>query len=377
MKVQDGIHFIRDKQEIAETQLQLAKLQGSKSDRQSEERKTAVQADSALQSSLSASNHSSQPVPISGGLSLALPTLHPDASLTAPHQYPSPAGASVAVQVPRQIPQNPIPTRPPPQSYYSPPGKILETTHQQYNRFPTQQVEPPHPEPPKFYQPAPNLPQPMQAPQQPQLRPPLGVVNPHNQPPWTHPPEEISPMPSHNYHPTIFQSSLPPGGTPIQQLYMDSSQQRHGQPSRGPQPEFPAGYSHALRSSNFSNVHPYVESSSHYSSSTAKPSQPSSSLLAPGGGGNYTQLPKAQILPDALPTATSVETGSSSGGTGNKAPLDDVVDKVTAMGFRRDIARATVRRLTENGQSVDLNVVLDKLMNGDRDVQSQKSRFGR
>lgn len=44
-------------------------------------------------------------------------------------------------------------------------------------------------------------------------------------------------------------------------------------------------------------------------------------------------------------------------------PIDDVVEKVATMGFSRDQVRATVRKLTENGQSVDLNVVLDRLMN--------------
>jgi hypothetical protein len=44
--------------------------------------------------------------------------------------------------------------------------------------------------------------------------------------------------------------------------------------------------------------------------------------------------------------------------------LDDVVEKVATMVFSREQVRATVRRLTENGQNVDLNVVLDKLMNG-------------
>jgi len=63
-----------------------------------------------------------------------------------------------------------------------------------------------------------------------------------------------------------------------------------------------------------------------------------------------------------------VDTGSSSGETGNKDPIDDVVDRVTAMGFRRDLVRATVRKLTQNGQSVDLNVVLDKVMNNDGNV---------
>lgn len=78
---------------------------------------------------------------------------------------------------------------------------------------------------------------------------------------------------------------------------------------------------------------------------------------------NYSQLPKAQILPRALLTALNVQDGLEYEGTGNRVPMDDVVEKVTAMGFRRDLVRATVRKMAENGQSVDLNMVLDKLMN--------------
>lgn len=59
----------------------------------------------------------------------------------------------------------------------------------------------------------------------------------------------------------------------------------------------------------------------------------------------------------------------------NRVPVDEVIDKVAGMGFGRDQVRAVVRRLTENGTSVDLNVVLDKLMNGDssgrNDLQQQ------
>lgn len=47
------------------------------------------------------------------------------------------------------------------------------------------------------------------------------------------------------------------------------------------------------------------------------------------------------------------------------------------MGFSREQIRATVRKLTENGQSVDLNVVLDKLMNDGEVHQPAKGWFGR
>ncbi len=74
--------------------------------------------------------------------------------------------------------------------------------------------------------------------------------------------------------------------------------------------------------------------------------------------------------------ASSVDDGSSSSGTRDSNPTDEVVDKVVVMGFRRDLVRATVRKLTETGQSVDLNVVLDRLMN-DGELEPHSSKFGR
>lgn len=105
-----------------------------------------------------------------------------------------------------------------------------------------------------------------------------------------------------------------------------------------------------------------------------KPSPFSSTTNTSGGGSsNYQRLPTAQILPQAQPD------GPTGAATGNRVPVDDVVDKVVTMGFSRDQVRATVRKLTENGQSVDLNVVLDKLMNegGGEMIQPQKGWFGR
>jgi UBA-like domain (DUF1421) len=105
--------------------------------------------------------------------------------------------------------------------------------------------------------------------------------------------------------------------------------------------------------------------------------KPNSSPFASGGvgsaGDKYENLPTAKVLPQATPVGPS-------SGSGNRVPLDDVVEKVTMMGFSREQVRATVRNLTENGQNVDLNVVLDKLMNGGagRDIiQPQKGWFNR
>lgn len=61
----------------------------------------------------------------------------------------------------------------------------------------------------------------------------------------------------------------------------------------------------------------------------------------------------------------------------NKSPLDEVVDKVVAMGFSREQVRTVIRSLTERGQSVDMNVVLDILMNGSRENQGERVWQGR
>lgn len=360
MQVQDGVLFLKDKQEITETLLQLAKLQGSKSNPQPEDPKTAGKSKSAPKESSPASE---QPPLISGVFSPAFPTLIPDVSSTLHYQNATPGGAPVH----SQTLQNPIPS--PRESYYFPAGKALETTYQQYNVSPTQDSRPQPPAPPHFYEPALNLPQVMgESTQRPQFHPPLHEVNSQNLHSWArHHPEESPHLPPHNYPPNIHQSSsLPADGPPIHhQFYSDSSQQMHGQTLNGPNSEFPSGYSYTPEHANFGNMIPYDGSSSNYRSSSSPMKSweisPSSSVQD-GGSIYYTRLPKAQALPQALPTASSVDTGSSSGGTGNKAPIDDIVDRVAAMGFRRDMVRATARKLMQNGQSVDLNVVLDKLM---------------
>ncbi|KAG0599612.1 hypothetical protein M758_12G165500 [Ceratodon purpureus] len=92
--------------------------------------------------------------------------------------------------------------------------------------------------------------------------------------------------------------------------------------------------------------------------------QPASPASAPQGGG-YQQLPTAR------PVQPSLGSQGGPGPVANRVPVEEVIDKVAGMGFGRDQVRAVVRRLTENGTSVDLNVVLDKLMNGDSSSRNE------
>lgn len=47
-------------------------------------------------------------------------------------------------------------------------------------------------------------------------------------------------------------------------------------------------------------------------------------------------------------------------------PLEKVIDDIVNMGFSRHEVRGIVTKLMESGQSIDLNIVLDRLMNGMR-----------
>lgn len=42
-------------------------------------------------------------------------------------------------------------------------------------------------------------------------------------------------------------------------------------------------------------------------------------------------------------------------------PIEKVIDDVSVMGFSREEVRKVLRDLMESGQSIDLNVVLDRL----------------
>ncbi|XP_042499385.1 protein transport protein sec31-like [Macadamia integrifolia] len=388
-EVQTGVQVVRDKQEIAEAHLQLTKLQVSNVEQQPENQTTTVQTD-LVQQTASAPQQSHQLLPPAASLQQPTQPLPPAASLQQstqplpplpPNAPPSPLQSQQNLppaQLPIQLPQNQMPSNQPREPYFPPPVQAPEATHQQYQLPPTQQSQPPPQPPHQHYQPTTQLPQYSQLPQPPQQPPPMGPVHPPQlQPPLSHHTEEATYMPSQSYPPSIRQPpsiAQPPSGSP-------PNQQFYGGPAHGyePPPSKPSsGFSPAYGPTsglNYNDSYPYSGSPSHYGASVMKPSQ-HSAPSAPGGGSSYPRLPTAQILPHALPTATGVGGSSSSSSTGNRVPVDDVVDKVATMGFSREQVRATVRKLTENGQSVDLNVVLDKLMN-DGEVQPQKGWYGR
>ncbi|KAM7273974.1 hypothetical protein ACFE04_028638 [Oxalis oulophora] len=144
----------------------------------------------------------------------------------------------------------------------------------------------------------------------------------------------------HMFHPALHQPNNVPA---LQHSYTGSTQI----PDYKPYSEFPPGYS---------------QGSSSYDRSTAKNSQLHTSSN-PSVRSGYKELPTAKVLPHAIPTAVIVDNKKDSGVSREKAPVDDVVGQIVAMGFRRDLVRSTLKKLMENKKSVDLNVVLDAVMN--------------
>lgn len=382
-QVQSGIFVLKDKQEILEAQMQLGKLQVSKVDQPSESRST-VHAE-AVHQAASASpqthiQHPPPPVTFPQSVPPLPSTIVPPPAL---QQNPPPAtqqnlpavpqqNLPPAVQLPNQFPQSQNPTVSQRDPYHPTPGQTQDVPSQQYLVPPTQQSQaaPPAP-PPQPYQPT--QPSPYSQPPQPQYSQPLQL--PLSQSSLGHLPEETAYMPSQNYPPNLrLPTSQPPSASPPSQTYYGAppSHLYESPPSR-PNSGFPTGYG---THSGPNEPHPYSGPPSQYvSGSTIKPQQHSSAMMHSGGSG-YPQLPTARVLPQSIPTASGVSGRSGSPGTGNRVPIDDVVDKVTGMGFPRDLVRATVRKMTENGQSVDLNMVLDKLMN-DGEVQPPRGWFGR
>ncbi|KAK8566045.1 hypothetical protein V6N12_059587 [Hibiscus sabdariffa] len=382
-EVQTEVHVVKEKQESLEALLQLPNLHVTKRDQPSETHSTAHM--DSMQQAASAPFQSHQQLPPAAAFPQSLSSAPPPLPPAVPQQNLPP------VQHPDQFPQNQVPSVPQRDGYYPPPGQPQETPSQQFQMPPTQQVpsvpqrdayypppgqtqetpsqqfpmppaQQPQPSPaalpPQPYQPAPP-PQYSQPPQPLQVQPPIGQH-----------PEEASFVPFQTYPQNLRQPpSQPLNGPPSSQQYFGTPPQMHEPPSRRPGPGFSTGY---IPQSGPSEPYGYGGSSPQYSSSSPMkmPQLPSST------GSGYPQLPTGRVLPHALPTASGVGGGPAPSGPGNRVPIDDVIDKVTSMGFPRDHVRATVRKLTENGQSVDLNVVLDKLMN-DSDIQPPRGWFGR
>eukprot|EP00249_Psilotum_nudum_P015208 c25215_g1_i2 orf=257-2173(-) len=92
----------------------------------------------------------------------------------------------------------------------------------------------------------------------------------------------------------------------------------------------------------------------------------------------YTQVASVQPVSSGLSPGRFSQAVPLTGGNSqvNRVPVDEIAEKIAAMGFSRDQAKTVMQKLTENGQPVDLNIVLDRLMNGGINDQHQRVWYG-
>ncbi|WCJ36116.1 hypothetical protein M5689_017333 [Euphorbia peplus] len=359
MEVHNSVKDLRDKQEIAETQQLLAKLQASKNDSQPEKHSSTVKQSSGTEAISSQQSDQSPSVP--AVFPQPIPTNLPPQNYppTTPAASQFPGVAATAPQVPSHFSQTIMPAFGHQESFYSIPATTSAASHQAYVPPSHQSQSQSPPQAHQHYQGLTHLPPNPQLTQLPQGPQPFTPVNPRTD---SYHPEELPYLPSHGIQNPSQSHERPPHqylhmNPPPQRSYEQPSNLRYLEstssilPAQGQQP---AGYGNSMD---------YHYSPTQSGSSVMKPFQHSLSNPATSGDIGYSRLPTARVLPQAIPTASSVDSRSSSSESGNRVPVDDVIDKVVSMGFRRDVVRATVNKLTENGQHVDLNIVLDKLMN--------------
>ncbi|KAI4319786.1 hypothetical protein MLD38_033346 [Melastoma candidum] len=352
-EVHRSVQILRDKQELAETQKELAKLQTSQ--KESEDR-TASPAPTEKKPDNSSDASNKQ-------LALALP------HQVIPQQQPTPPPA-----------QAPVPNVSQQHAYYVQPVQMPALPGGQY--LPTdpqarmtqlQAVPPPqplqplpnHPYPQYQQQWAQQLPQPpaQQSSMQSQMRPAPGasVYPPYSQGQPANPPPESLPS---SMAMQLPYSGLPPtasshadtipygysgqGGACPQQPLSQTIPGSYGAP-QGQGDAYGAGGPHAA-------VPPrggYII----YDREGGRVPHPQQQPPFPHGG----PYPPTNVAPQSQPPPGPVVRAPTHSQYPRNHPYSDLMEKLMNMGFRRDHVAIVIQRMEESGQPVDFNSVLDRL----------------
>ncbi|KAL8228540.1 hypothetical protein R6Q57_016124 [Mikania cordata] len=315
-EVHRSVQILRDKQELADTQKELAKLQLAR--KESSSSHNSQQNDD--RSSTPDTQKKENPVE-SHGLQLALvPAPQPQRSpepVTQPPAYYLPPG-------PTQINQTQYPQQPQPQ---------IQAYQQQW----TTQVQPKptgsRPSSPQVY---------------PQYLPTKPPVNPS-------PPEPLpNSMPMQ-----MAYSAVPPGsnqpmtysyGAPVRTAQPQPPPQQpplHLKPGYGGQPG--DGYNTGGPPNAYMMVYDGV----------------SGRVQHPGQGANFYPPNQQQSSGDRRMMSRPPQQQQQQQFVGNH-PYNELIGKVMSMGYRSDHVMSVIQRLDESGQTVDFNGVLDKLNGSQR-----------
>ncbi|CAL5211897.1 unnamed protein product [Lathyrus oleraceus] len=367
-EVHRSVQILRDKQELAETQKELAKLQlaqkesSSSSHSQSNEDRSSPSADPKKTDNASdANNHQ---------LALALP------HQIAPQQQPAGTPAQAPppnVNQPTQQPAYYMPPAPAasqlPQNQYMPSDQQYRTPQLQDMSRVTPQPTPSQINPPtpvqqfsQYQQQPQQWPQQGQQPSmQPQMRPPSSTVYPPYQP------SQVSNPSSTDTQPTGMPMQMPYSGVPQPgSSRTDSMQYGYGGTGRTVPQQPPPQQIKSSFPSQPGDV--YGAGGTHQ----ALPPPPGNAyMMYDGGEGGRTHHPPPQPSHFAQsgypPTSASLQNPNlmvrnpSQSQFVRNHPYNELIEKLVNMGFRSDHVASVIQRMEESGQTIDFNSVLDRL----------------
>jgi len=362
------VQILRDKQELAETQKELAKLQ-------------LIRKESSSSSHTQSNEERSSPSSIDPRrIDNASDTHNLELALALPHQVPPP-NVSQATQQPRHYLMPPTPSNPQAWNQYlacdphyrippstssspvtqSPPGQQLsqyqQPQHQQLQwpqQLPPQQVDVQSSQPPSI---------------QSQVRPPVtNVYTPYstsqatNHLPTETPPLPLRPPPRNSMPMQLSYSGIPPqvpshgevlphgysggGGTVPQQPTL-----QHMKGSFSAQP-------HVYGTSGIYTTHPPASSFTVYDGENARSHYPSQQQPSHTAQGGYP--PTSASLHNSAPHNFMVQNSSQSQFL-RVNPNNELIEKFVSIGYRGDHVISTIQRMQETEQHIDFNSVLDRL----------------
>ncbi|CAN4104959.1 unnamed protein product [Withania somnifera] len=380
-EVHRSVQILRDKQELAETQKELAKLQlaqkgsASSSNSQQNEERSAQHPSDDKKSDDSPEVHGQQ-------LALALPhQVAPQASLTnrpveQPQQPPVPPPQSIPSQ---SMPQS--------QGYYLPPQMANQQAPTQLSQGQFLSSDPQYRNPQMQ---VPSQPAPSQVNQTPQLQ-----SMPQYQQQWVQQvPQQVqhSQIPAMQQQarptsPAVYPSFLPsqpnptpetmPNSMPMQVPFPGISQPVASRPEATPY-----GYDRSGRPLQQQPAAPHLKSSfaapgDGYAASGAHPTLfPGNAYVMYDGEGTRGHQPpqpnfqQSGYPPSSFPLQNPQPTPSANLMVRNH-PYSELIEKLVSMGYRGDHVVNVIQRLEESGQPVDFNAILDR-MNGHSSGGSQR-----
>eukprot|EP00262_Sarcandra_glabra_P006762 TRINITY_DN1928_c0_g2_i1.p1 TRINITY_DN1928_c0_g2~~TRINITY_DN1928_c0_g2_i1.p1 ORF type:complete len:537 (+),score=96.73 TRINITY_DN1928_c0_g2_i1:192-1802(+) len=388
-EVHRSIQILRDKQELAETQKELAKLQLAQKESPTksrshqteevvEQKKTDSVPDSQNQQLALALSHQTT-IPTS------LPARAPEQHQLPVQQHPPPPSLPLQQTVHFQnqphayySQQNQIPNQPP-----LPPQQLQQDQHLQSElqyvpQRPQMQDlsrQAPQPQAPVNQTPTPSFPQyqqqwPQQFPRQvqPQQPPPQAQVRPqtHVYPPY--PPQPTNPSPESMPMQVPFSGISQPGGIRPESAvygYGGSSrtvpqQQTHPNAQRQPQNQInQSTYGPQLADGGFSGggplTQPNLQGYMMYDTDGSRPTHPSHFQQ-----GSYPPSHVSALQnPQPPPGGVGVRHSGSQIMRGH--PYGELIEKFVSMGYTQENVVGAIQRMEDSGQPVDFNALLDRL----------------